>query len=184
MKQFWWDYAGEIYGRMLVGKVTLSQKAIALALAELEKKGVLKSRSQGMIKNYRLNLEHSEIKDVIGVLEIERKMEFLALHRKLAHLFREDDRIVGIFGSYAKGMQKEESDVDVFIIGKKKKNDYDEKGKLLDLDVSIKYCPQREWQMLLREKNNLAKEIVSHHVLIFGVEGFINSVWRHYHGFN
>ena len=56
LKQFLGNYVAEIYGRMLVGKVPLSQKAIALALAELEEKGVLSSRSQGMIKYYRLNL--------------------------------------------------------------------------------------------------------------------------------
>ena len=184
LKQFLGNYVSEIYGRMLVGKVPLSQKAIALALAELEEKGVLRSRSQGMIKYYRLNLEHSEIKDVINMLEIERKMEFLALHRKLAHMFREDARVVGVFGSYAKNSQKEGSDVDVFIIGSKKKGDYDKKGKLLDIDVSIKYFAPREWETLLSQKNNLVKEIVSHHVMIFGVESFVNTLWRHFYGIN
>ena len=184
LKQFLGNYVSEIYGRMLVGKVPLSQKAIALALAELEEKGVLRSRSQGMIKYYRLNLEHSEIKDVINMLEIERKMEFLALHRKLAHMFREDARVVGVFGSYAKNSQKEGSDVDVCIVGNKKKGDYDKKGKLLDIDVSIKYFAPREWETLLSQKNNLVKEIVSHHVMIFGVESFVNTLWRYFYGIN
>ena len=184
LKQFLGNYVAEIYGRMLVGKVPLSQKAIALALAELEEKGVLRSRSQGMIKYYRLNLEHSEIKDVINMLEIERKMEFLALHRKLAHMFREDARVVGVFGSYAKNSQKEGSDVDVCIVGREKKGDYDKKGKLLDIDVSIKYFAPREWETLLSQKNNLVKEIVSHHVMIFGVESFVNTLWRHFYGIN
>ena len=47
LKLFLNNYAGESYGRMLAGKVRLSQKAVALALAELERKGILKSRSQG-----------------------------------------------------------------------------------------------------------------------------------------
>lgn len=169
---------------MLVGKVPLSQKAIALALAGLEEEGVLKSRIQGSIKYYMLNLEFSEVKEAIMLAEVTQKTEFMAKHRRLAHTFREDDRVVGIFGSYARGTQKEDSDVDVFIVGNKKGNDYDEKGRLLDLDVSIKYFTPDEWTALLKEKNNLVKEIVSAHVVIFGVERFVNTLWRDYYGFN
>ena len=42
LKHFLGNYAGDVYGRMPIGKVKLNQKAIALALAELEAKGVLK----------------------------------------------------------------------------------------------------------------------------------------------
>ncbi|MBI2141749.1 nucleotidyltransferase domain-containing protein, partial [Candidatus Woesearchaeota archaeon] len=170
--------------RMLVGKVPLSQKSIALALADLEDKGILKSRSQGGVKYYGLNLKYSEIRDVVMITEIARKAEFLAGHRKLAHLFKEDARTVGIFGSYARGTEKEDSDVDAFVIGNKKNGDYDETGRLLDLDVSIKYFAPEEWTALLKEKNNLVKEMAKSHVVIFGVEWFVNALWRDYYGFN
>ncbi|MBI2144170.1 nucleotidyltransferase domain-containing protein [Candidatus Woesearchaeota archaeon] len=184
LKQFLGNYAAEIYGRLLAGKIPLSHKAIALALAELEGENILKSRSQGNIKYYRLNLEFSEVKEAIMLAEVTQKMEFMAKHRKLAHTFREDDRVVGIFGSYARGAQKEDSDVDVFILGEKKSKDYDEKGRLFDLDISIKYFSLDEWAALLKEKNSLVKEIIRAHVVIFSVERFVNTLWRDYYGFN
>ena len=184
LKQFTGEYIREIYGRQLIGKVKLSQKAIALTLEELEKESILKARKQGNIKLYYLNIESIEIKDMLIIVEYLKKKEFLAKHRTLAHLFKEDKRIIGIFGSYAKDTQKEDSDIDVFIIGKKIPEDYEKKGKKFDLDVSIKYFSEKEWQQLVKNKNNLWKEIISHHVLIFGMEKFVNVVWKEYYGLN
>lgn len=184
IKQFLGDYNREIYGRELIGKVKLSQKGIALALEELEKKFLLKSRKQGTLKYYRLNIEYSEIKDVIAISELIKKIEFFGRQREMAHLLKEDNRIVGIFGSYAKGSQKQGSDIDMFIIGKRKNNDYDVKGNKFDLDISVKYFSKTEWIRLIQQKNNLCKEIISHHIVIFGVEEFIDSLWRNYYGFS
>ena len=184
LKLFLNNYAGESYGRMLAGKVRLSQKAVALALAELERKGILKSRSQGRIKYYHLNAEYSGMKDLITMLETARKIDFLTARRGLAHIFKKDSRIVGVFGSHARDTQKKDSDVDVFVIGARKTEDYEEQGKLFDIDISIKYFKQKEWETLLKERNNLVSEIAGNHVVIFGAESFVNLLWRNYYGFN
>src|SRR3989344_3511967 len=118
LKYYLGNYKKELHGRGLIGKVHLSQKAIALTLEELEKKGLLKSRKQGNMRYYRLNLENTEIKDIINIVELLQKIQFFTRHRTLAHVFRQDERIVGIFGSYAKGTHKEDSDVDIFIVGR------------------------------------------------------------------
>ena len=184
LKQFLGDFRREIYGRELVGKVKLSQKGIALALEELEKKSILKSRKEGNLKHYGLNFAHSEIKAVISVAELTRKIEFLAKNRKIAHIFRSDERIMGIFGSYAKNAQKESSDLDVFIIGPKKDDYYSKECRKMDIGISIKYFSRAEWISLLKEKNNLCKEIINNHVLIFGIEQFLELLWGNYYGFN
>lgn len=178
------DYNREIYGRELVGKIPLSQKAIALALDELEKQGILKSRKLGNIKYFKLNIENTEIKDLIISLEIMKKIKFLEKHRKIANIFRKDSRIVGIFGSYAKGIEKKDSDIDVFIVGKIQREDYNKKGEAFDLNISIKYFSEKEFKTLVKKKNNLCKEIIADHILIFGAERFIEIIWREYYGFN
>jgi len=178
------DLNKEIYGRELIKKVSLSQKAIALSLNELEKEGILKSKKEGNMKFFKLNLENTEIKDIILAAEINRKILFLKKFRKLAHIFKKDERTVGIFGSYAKETQKEDSDIDLFIIGEKHRKDYDIVGKSLDLNVSIKYFSEKEFISMLENKNNLLKEILESHILIFGFESFINMAWNSYYGFN
>ena len=184
IERFLGNYTSEIYGRQLIGKVQLSQKAIALALGGLEKEHILKSRAEGNIKYFRLNLENQEIKDVILSAEISRKIGFFNKHRKLAHIFKRDDRIIGVFGSYAKGTEKEDSDIDLFIIGRKNKEDYNLIGKKLDLRISIKYFTENEFRQLSKQKNPLLGEIFKSHIIIFGFEGFVNIAWRDYYGIN
>lgn len=184
LKQFLGNYNREVYGRELIGKVGLSQKGIALALEELKGRGILKSRKEGNLKHYSLNLANTEIKDFIAISEILRKIDFLSKHRKSAYIFKKDERIIGIFGSYAKNTQKEGSDFDVFIIGPKKEQDYSAEGKKLNMDISVKYFTKTEWIKLLKEKNSLCKEIIENHILIFGFEDFLNLIWSNYYGFN
>ncbi len=178
------DFNSEIYGRELLGKVPLSQKAIALTLDRLEKDGILRSRKQGNIKYFKLNVENMEVKDVVTSLEIMKKIRFFDKQRKLANIFRKDTRIVGVFGSYATGMQRKSSDVDIFIIGKRQKEDYDRNGRLFDVDISIKYFTENEFRKLAKDKNNLCKEIIANHIIVFGVERFIEIIWGDYYGFN
>lgn len=182
--QFLGDYNRELYGRELIGKVSLSQKSIALSLAELEKEGILTSTKRGSIKFFRLNLQNAEIKDLLMSAESERKLIFFRKHLKIAHIFKNDERVIGIFGSYAKGTQKEDSDIDVFVIGEKIKEDYDKIGKKFDVEISIKYFSEREFNSLIKNENALCKEIIESHILIFGIERFINIVWKEYYAFN
>ncbi|MEK6968155.1 MAG: nucleotidyltransferase domain-containing protein [Nanoarchaeota archaeon] len=183
LELFLGNLESEIYGRELIGKVPMSQKAIALALNELEKEGIVTSKKEGNMKFFRLNPENTDLKDIIVSAEINKKILFLKKFRKLAHLFKQDQRIVGIFGSYAKGTQKEVSDLDLFIIGEKHRKDYDSVGKPLDLNVSIKYFSEKEFINLLKNKNTLCKEIMESHILMFGFEKFIGIIWGNY-GFN
>lgn len=184
LKQFLGNYSRQLYGRELIGKVDISQKGIALALLELEKQGILKSEKKGNMKLFSLNLSNLRIRDVLAVTELSAKDCFLAKHKTLAHIFRDDDRIVGIFGSYAKGTKKKYSDVDVFVIGSRKTGDYNSAGKAFDLDVSIKYFTESEFKELLKEKNLLVREIVENHILLFGIEKFIKLVWESCYGLN
>ena len=92
--------------------------------------------------------------------------------------------MVAIFGSYAKGIEKETSDIDVFIIGSKEKNDYNDQGKIYDLNISIIYFSEREFKKLIKEKNELCKEIIKDHIIIFSIEKFVNIIWGDYYGFD
>jgi len=179
------DYTREIYGRELLDKIALSQKNIALTLKDLENSTILKSRITGNIKYYRLNLANLRIKDILLLVEITNKISFLEDYLKIANVFeKNDDRIIGIFGSYAKSRPKRYSDIDVFIIGNKKNSDYDEIGKYFDLNISIKYFSEKDFRRLLKEKNNLLIEIVKNHIILYNAEKFIKLVWECYHGFN
>jgi predicted nucleotidyltransferase len=183
LELFLGDYNKEIHGRGIIGKVKLSQKNIALTLDSLEKEGILKSRIQGNMKFFRLNVQNTEIKDILNLVEVNKKIKFLAFNRKITSIFRADHRIVGVFGSYAKGAQKKGSDLDLFIVGYNKTDHYSKLGKELDIDISIKFFTEKDFIKLLKQRNPLVNEIVNNHVLLFGSEKFIDLLWRNYYGF-
>jgi predicted nucleotidyltransferase len=188
LNQFLGDYNKEIYGRELVGKVPISQKGIAIALDNLEKEGILISEKRGNMKFFRLNIKYAFIKDKLLIMEIKRKILFFEKQKVIANLFKTDNRIVGLFGSYAIGSQKKDSDVDIFIIGDKKEQeknkDYAALGKVYDLNISIKYFTLDEFKDLLIRKNTLLREIVEKHIMFFNAEQFIDLIWRNYYGFD
>jgi len=171
LKFYTQDINRDIYGRMLIGKIPLSPKAIANALNDLEDQGVLKSRRQGNIKFFNLNKDNKLTFDIMVSVEILKKIEFLSENIRLKHIFGYDERIVGIFGSYAKKTQKVTSDLDVFIIGDKG-FDYVKLGKQFDLDVSVKYFKEFNTQ------NPLIKEIAENHIIMNGFEEFMKLLWR------
>ena len=176
------NYQREVYWRELIGKVSIRQKNIALTLDALESLSILKSTMKGTTRSYSLNISHTEIKDVIVIPEIMKTIRFMENNRKVAHVFRQDPRVVGVFGSYAKGAQKESSDIDVFVIGKKSKDEYGEKGKPLGLKISVKCFTLSQWTKLIASGNSLCREIIENHVLLFGAERFVHSVWEDYYG--
>ncbi|MBU0756884.1 MAG: nucleotidyltransferase domain-containing protein [Nanoarchaeota archaeon] len=178
------NYQARLYGRELVGKVSMSQKSIALSLSRLENQGYLKSETKGSIKFYSLNIAVPEIQDILAMTEIYRKMVFIEKYKFLHEIFRQDKRIVGIFGSYARNTNKKDSDIDIFIIGEKKDFNYEDAGKIYDVDLDIKKFTEKDFVELLSKKNPLVSEIVNNHVLIFNIERFISIVWRNYYGFN
>ena len=136
------------------------------------------------MKFFSLNTKYARIKDTIVMTEIAQKTHFFEKHAIIANLFKNDDRMVGLFGSYAKGIQKKDSDIDLFIVGEKTGEDYVKKAKVYDLNVSIKYFTIKEFKELLKQKNLLVKEIMEHHITFFNVERFIELLWRDYYGFD
>ena len=145
LQEFLGNYNKEVYGRELTN-LPLSQKAISLKLNQLEKKGILLSRKSGNMKYFKLNHKNTELKEYLILTELLRKTEFMKIHRKLTNVFLQDERIIGIFGSYARNTQTKKSDVDLFIIVKEKEKDYNKKGKIYDLDISIKYFQENEFK--------------------------------------
>ena len=166
-----------IYGRMLIDKIPMSPKSIANSLNKLEDLGILNSSTKGNIKFFLLNKKNKVTFDAIMAVEVQKKIEFIEKHHKIKHIFERDNRVVGIFGSYVRGNYDKHSDLDVFIVGKKKGTDYRKKGSLYDLDISIKYFEEVKFEELYKGNNPLVQEIVKNHVIINGFEKYLELIW-------
>ena len=82
MAEFCLDYNKRVYGRNLSHKLKMNQKTAANILNKLEKEGTLKYMTEGKNKYYFLNKLNPQIQDIIKIIEIERKNEFIKHYKK------------------------------------------------------------------------------------------------------
>ncbi len=108
-----------------------------------------------------------------------KKIQFLEKNHLIKEILEKADEfmlgIVIAFGSYAKGIQKESSDLDLFIVGKYDEKKIKEGGKKYGIAINIKSYPLKIFEKEIRE-DILLKEIVGNHILIKDAEGFVRRV--------
>ena len=179
IKQFLGDYDRKIYGRELENKISISQKNIALTLDFLEKEGILSSKTSGNRRYFNLNKSNELVKKYIILAEIMNSIEFLKKNPKISHIFEKfqsQNNIICIFGSYAKGIQKKGSDLDLFIIGKIDEKKIKELGENYNIEISIKKGTKTDFLNSLKKRDPLMKEILKSHIIIKGYEEFVEEV--------
>jgi predicted transcriptional regulator len=179
IEQFLKGYNKEIYGRELVKRVKISQKNIALTLKELEEEGILSSKIKGNLKYYFLNRQNSLVKKYLILTEIWKSARFLEKNPKINQLFEKFDKlnnIFCIFGSYAKNIEKKDSDLDLFIIGNADEKEIQEVADTYNINISIKKGKKPDFIDLLKKNNPLMNEILENHIIISGYEEFVEGV--------
>jgi len=175
LENFLADYSKKIYGRDISKRLKINQKTVSNILNRLEKDHILKFSIEGKNKYYYLNKLNPNIKETIKLIEIERKIKFIERYKKFNDLFNKlqlrTDGILVIFGSYANFSTNEKSDIDLLIIGKHKEiKDLEE---LYNLKINIVKIDKKKFN----KSEVLIKEIIKNHVILKGVEDFIELIW-------
>lgn len=147
----------------------------------LEKRTVLKSRNVGRSKVYMIN--KTEISRFYFVMaEVYKATVFIAknaLIREVIEAITPHIRSIGlVFGSYAKGLEKEGSDIDVFIVGKYDKEKIDEIGKRYGLDINIKNYPAKIFYNEIG-KDILITEVLNDHIAFKGIDELMYAVFNY-----
>jgi predicted nucleotidyltransferase len=105
----------EYYASQLQKKLKLAKNSILDALEALEKNKILNIREIGRIKQYRLNSD----KPIVKQLKILQNIDKL---RPTMKKLRDHELEVYLYGSCARGENKEKSDFDILILGNKHEN--------------------------------------------------------------
>ena len=175
LEEFSTDYSKRIYGRNIAKKLKVNQKTVSNLLNELEKEHILKFTQEGKNKYYYLNEFYPHIKEIIQLIEIQRKVNFFEKYKKLKELFLKlEERIQGIliiFGSYANFNATEKSDLDVFVMGKIK--DLEDLEEFYNVKINIVKSNKNKFN----KKEHIIKEIIKNHIILKGVEDFIELIW-------
>lgn len=168
----------EYYIREVQKLLNISPRTSQLILDDLEKKAVLESRLRGKIRTYRLKNTQSA-KDSLILVEQYKKISFLEKKPMIKEIITKiTPTITGtglIFGSYAKGLEKKESDLDIFIAGNYDKNEIKKISELYGIEISIKAYPEKIFEKEI-VKDILIKEVLSDHIIFLNAEKFIETV--------
>jgi len=158
---------GENHVRGIAKKLNINHMAIVRKIKELEKENVVDYREEGKNKKYFLK-KTIEAKNYAFTAENYKLNQILKKYpplREIIEKIRKDGRIklAILFGSYAKGIAKEKSDIDVYIETENMKI----KKELgwLDTKLSIKIGKYDKASLLI-------KEIEKNHAIIKGVEAY------------
>lgn len=168
----------EYYIREVQKLLNVSPRTAQLVLEDLEGKTVLESQTRGKIKVYRLR-KSMMAREYLILAEEYKRISFLEKNNLIREIVEKIiphiKGIAVVFGSYAKGIQKEDSDVDVFIAGDYNKSKIDNISKMYGVNISVKKYPLDLFEKEIRS-DLLLKEIIENHVVVSGTESFINIV--------
>ncbi len=175
LSSFTKGYDKEYYIREVGKLLKVSSRTALLTLAKLEKKGILESKTKGKIKAYSIK-KSTLSREFFLLTEQYKRIQFLDKNHLVKEVLEKADEsmrgMVIVFGSYAKGIQKEDSDLDLFIVGIFDEKKIKEAGHKYGLDINIKSYPMELFEKEIRD-DILLKEIIENHILIKDAEGFV-----------
>lgn len=174
------DFSREYYIREVEKLLKISPRTAQLILEGLEDKGVIESKTKGKIKTYKIKLSEFTKKYLVFV-EQYKAISFLENNLMLKEIIEKiTPNIKGIgiiFGSYAKGIENRESDLDIFVAGDYNKEEIKKVSRNLGIGISVKCYPIKTFEHNIN-KDILLKEILKNHIVFVNTEQFIQKVLK------
>lgn len=149
-------------------------------------KDLVRIQTIGHSKTISLNIDNSVIKSYLIIGSDEEKKEFLKkqpIIRKIVSELETDDVVV-LFGSYAKGAEKESSDIDLLIINKKgdKGISFSKYELLFKKKINPIFVTKSEFTNMLHDKiENVGKQTLKGHIILQNPERFWECVLNRNH---
>ena len=153
--------------REIAKKLNINHMMIVRKIKELSKENVVDFTQEGKNQTYFLK-KTAEAQAYAFIAEQYSLLQTIIKYPELRNIIgkiQRDKRIklAVLFGSYAKGLAGEDSDIDIFI--ETKNQNLKKELALIDSKLSIKIG-------VYNKENNLIKEIDKNHVIIKGIEHY------------
>jgi hypothetical protein len=180
------DYGKSLHLREIARETSVDVKAVQLQLRRLERVNVFTSAVKGKNKEYHLNLHNPTTKYYVILAETFVSLTCLNKNFLVKKVVSEViDRLKGtvlLFGSYAKGLARSDSDVDLLVLSERRLDagTGKEAGSPLSGRLSIKSMSRAHFVRGLEENDPLVKEVVANHVVLKGFDELCNILWRYY----
>ncbi|MBI2109607.1 nucleotidyltransferase domain-containing protein [Candidatus Woesearchaeota archaeon] len=144
--------------------IKLAPTSIKIHLRKLEENNLIKKEKVGVYDAYKVNFNNEDFrfyKKISNLINLKES----GIIKELEAKFTPD--VILLFGSYAKGEDTENSDIDIFLLAKEKKLDLSKYEKQLN----------RRFQLFFSENiNNLPRELQNNILNGIILSGFIR--WK------
>ena len=157
----------KIHLREIARVLNESHSTVLRKINELSRENILDYRKEG--KNNIFFIKNNlKAKNYVYSAEIHKLNKALKKHPELSIIFEDIKKnfpkgMIILFGSYAKGNSKEDSDIDIYL----ETNDNGVKNKVNGLNSKLSIKIGR-----FDTKSLLIKEIIKNHLIIRGLEDF------------
>ena len=153
--------------RGIAKKLNESHSTILRKLNNLKKENVIDSRKEGKNKIFFLK-QNLISRNYIFQAEFHKLTKLIQNHPELNIIFEEilkktDEKLIVLFGSYTKGLEKKDSDIDIYI--ETKNRNVKKVVENIHSKINVKIGP-------FDIKSPLIKEIIKDHIIIRGTEVF------------
>lgn len=182
------NYTANLHMRAMAKLLETSHMTLLPHLKRLEELKILQAETVGKNKQYTLNKDNLVTKYYLTATEELVTIDYLEktfLIKKLAeHLNTIDiSNPLILFGSYAKGYATEESDIDLFSIGKLTETQQNHLKKFelsFGKKINLKTATTENFNAGLRTGDILIREVVANHIVISNPDPFVTFLWRYY----
>ncbi|MFH1286004.1 MAG: nucleotidyltransferase domain-containing protein [Candidatus Micrarchaeota archaeon] len=158
-------FGSGLHIRELARRIDASPIYVKKELETLGQLGLVKSRSVGNLRVWERNEESPVYKELRGLF---LKTEMVG--EEIGKYFEGSDvKYAFIYGSFAKGSEKEHSDVDLFVVGKVDEKEFVESlsrsEKKLGREINYLLWEEAEFEEKAREGNYLLMTIVKNQII-------------------
>lgn len=184
----------ELYGRQIERMAGTTHERSVTYLKSLVNAKILSREKKGNQVFYRLNRQNEIVQKALAFAELERKINFIKGNKegfivqdlvlKIAKEYRSSIYFILLFGSVARGHQREESDIDLLFVLLENGKTREKIGELVKTQemltgkkVSFHPVTIRELEKLW-SKEPVYKNIWDERVVFFGEENFWNFVLK------
>lgn len=158
------NYSEKINGSKLARDLKLPQKTVFRKMESLVQEKILDFEREGRNKKYFIN--SSKKFTVLSLVENLKELCFSQLSPEVGLLLEElsKESSIVLFGSYAKGLAKKESDVDLVIFSENETK-FKSLFSIYPFEINAHFVSLSQMEKRLKEKQALALEIKKDHIL-------------------
>ncbi len=180
------DYAKSLHLREISRETKIDVNPISHQLKRLEERRILKCIEKGRNREYSLDLTNTTTPYYMTMAEAYITATYLEenflIKRLMDSASQKTNGIILLFGSYATGTKRRESDIDLFLIvdPESSRETLQREGHLLNREINVKTSDADFFREGLRRKDPLIMEVLSDHITLKGIDPFCNLLWSHY----